>query len=48
LFGRDELLEEEGEGLPDVVDSLLQHGTHGGSGGFCDECKRRGGVGVCQ
>jgi hypothetical protein len=39
---------QEGEGLPSVVDSLLQHGTHGGSGGVCDECKRRRWVGMSQ
>jgi hypothetical protein len=32
LLGRVELLAEEGEGLPGVVDSLLQPGTHDGSG----------------
>jgi hypothetical protein len=36
----------EGEELPGVADTLLQHGTHGGSGGVCDEwC---GWVGVRQ
>jgi hypothetical protein len=34
-----ELLGEECEGMPGVVDKLLQYGTHGGSGGVCDECK---------
>jgi hypothetical protein len=48
LLGRVELLGEEGEGLPGVVDTLLQYDTHGGSGGVCDECKRRRWVGVCQ
>jgi hypothetical protein len=47
LLCRVELL-GEGEGLPGVVDTLLQHGAHGGSVGVCDECKRRGWVGVCQ
>jgi hypothetical protein len=48
LLGRVQLPGEEGEGLPGVVDTLLQHGTHGGSGAVCDECKWRGWVGVCQ
>jgi hypothetical protein len=38
----------EGEGLPGVVDTLLQNGTHGGSGGVRDECKWCGWVGVRQ
>jgi hypothetical protein len=29
----------EGEGLPSVVDKLLQHGTNGGNGSVRDECK---------
>jgi hypothetical protein len=37
---------EEGEGLPGVVDTLLQNGTHGGSGGVRDKCKWCGWVRV--
>jgi hypothetical protein len=39
LLGRVELLGEECEGLPGVVDNLLPHGTLFGRGGVCDECK---------
>jgi hypothetical protein len=35
-----ELLQEY-QGLLGVLDTLLQHGTHSGSGGVCDECKWR-------
>jgi hypothetical protein len=38
----------EEEGLPVVLDALLQHGNEGGHGGICDECKWRGWVKVCQ
>jgi hypothetical protein len=48
LLGWVQLPGEEDEGLPGVVDMLLQHSTHGGSGGVRDECKRRGRVGVRQ
>jgi hypothetical protein len=41
-------LGEECQWLPGIVDTLLQHDTHGGSGGVCDECKWRGWVGVWQ
>jgi hypothetical protein len=40
-------LGEESEGLPGVLDALLQHGTQGGLGGICDECRWRGCIGVC-
>jgi hypothetical protein len=46
LLGPVEYLGEEGEGLPGVLDALLQHGTHGGRAGVCDECKWRGWIGV--
>jgi hypothetical protein len=42
LLRRVEFLLKEGEGLPGVLEPSLQHGTHGGRGGVCDECKRRG------
>lgn len=42
LLGRVKILGEESEGLLGVLDALLQHGTHGGRGGVCDECKWRG------
>jgi hypothetical protein len=45
LLGCVQLPGEEGKGLPSVVDSLLQHGTHGGCGGVRDECKWRVWVG---
>jgi hypothetical protein len=48
LAGRVELLGKESEGLPGVLDALLQYGTHGGRGGVCDECKWRGSVGMRQ
>jgi hypothetical protein len=48
LLGGLEFLGEEGEGLPGVLDMLLQHGTHGGRGGVCDECKWHGWIGVYQ
>jgi hypothetical protein len=32
----------EKKAMPGVVGTLLQHGTPGGSGGVCDECKWRG------
>jgi hypothetical protein len=41
LLCRVELLGEECQWLPGVVDALLQHGTHG-------ECKLRGWLGVRQ
>jgi hypothetical protein len=41
LLGRVLLLGGECEWLPGVVDTLLQHGTYGVSGGVCDECKWR-------
>jgi hypothetical protein len=37
LLGWVKLLGEEFKGLPGVVDTMLQHGTHGGSGSACDE-----------
>jgi hypothetical protein len=43
-----ELLAEEGEGLSDIVNQLLQYGTRGRSGSVRDECKWRIWVGVCQ
>jgi hypothetical protein len=46
LLEQVQLLREECEGLPGTVDTLLQHGIHGGSEGICDECKWRGCVGV--
>jgi hypothetical protein len=48
LLGWVQLPVEEGEGLPGVVDALLQHSTHGGSGGVRDQCERRGRDRVCQ
>jgi hypothetical protein len=45
LLGSVQFPREEGEGLPSVTDTLLQHGTHGGSGGVRDECKWRRWVG---
>jgi hypothetical protein len=48
LLGWVQLPGEKGEWLPGVVDTLLQHSTHGGSGGVRFECKRRGCVGVRQ
>jgi hypothetical protein len=39
LLCRVELLGEECQWLLAVVDTLLQHGNHGGNGGACDECK---------
>jgi hypothetical protein len=39
LLGRVDLPGEESEGLPGVLDALLQHGTQGGRGCVCDECK---------
>jgi hypothetical protein len=48
LLGWVQLPREEGEGLLGVVDTLLQHSTHGSNGGVRDECKRRGRVGVRQ
>jgi hypothetical protein len=48
LMARDELLRDECKGLPGVVNTLLQHGIHGGIGGVCDESKWRGWVGVRQ
>jgi hypothetical protein len=39
LLGRVEFLGEEGEGLPGILDALLQHGNHDGHGGVRDECK---------
>jgi hypothetical protein len=42
LLDRIEFLGGEGEGLPGVLDPLLQHSAHGGRGGFYDECKWRG------
>jgi hypothetical protein len=36
LLCRIEFLREEDAGLSGVVDPLLQHGTHGRSGGVCD------------
>jgi hypothetical protein len=48
VLGWVESLGEESEGLPGVLDALLQHGTHGGRGGICDKCKWRGWIGVCQ
>jgi hypothetical protein len=44
LLGWVRLPGEEGEGLLGVVDTLLQHSTHG----VRDECKRRGRDGVRQ
>jgi hypothetical protein len=41
LLDRVAFFGEEGEGLPGILDALLQHGTHGGHGGICDECKWR-------
>jgi hypothetical protein len=38
LLGRIEFFGGGGEGLPGVLDSLLQNGTHGGRGGGCDQC----------
>jgi hypothetical protein len=48
LLGWVQLLGEEGEGLPGIVDTLLQHGTHGESGCVCDECKWHGSVEMRQ
>jgi hypothetical protein len=36
----------DGGGLYGVVDMMLQHGTHGGSGSVSDECKWCGWVGA--
>jgi hypothetical protein len=48
LLGCVQLPGEEGEWLPSVVDKLLQHSTHGRSGGVRDESKWRGWVGECK
>jgi hypothetical protein len=45
---RVELLGEECQWLSGVVNTLLQHGTHGGSRGVCDECKLSGWLAVPQ
>jgi hypothetical protein len=41
-----EFLGKEGEWLSDVLNVLLQRGTLGGLGGFCDKCRWRGWIGV--
>jgi hypothetical protein len=48
LLDRVEFLEEEDEWLPGVLDALLQHGTHDGRAGVCDECKWHGRIGVLK
>jgi hypothetical protein len=48
LLCRVKILGEEFQWLPGVVDTLLQQGTHDGSGGVCDKCKLRGWLEVRQ